>query len=141
MPLHDTTVFTDTVTIVVPIMSATKSFTRLAARATGVRALLGARQTFLRSTRRAYSDAPPAPKSSNTGLYVGLGAAAVIGAGGYFYWSGERPGIEAKVFQPKHQDYQNVYNEIARRLDENDNYDDGSYGPVLVRLAWHCSGT
>lgn len=20
-------------------------------------------------------------------------------------------------------------------------YDDGSYGPVLVRLAWHCSGT
>jgi cytochrome c peroxidase len=25
-------------------------------------------------------------------------------------------------------------------LEDND-YDDGSYGPTLVRLAWHCSGT
>jgi len=25
-------------------------------------------------------------------------------------------------------------------LDAED-YDDGSYGPTLVRLAWHCSGT
>ena len=24
---------------------------------------------------------------------------------------------------------------------EAEDYDDGSYGPVLVRLAWHCSGT
>ena len=24
---------------------------------------------------------------------------------------------------------------------DNDDYDDGSYGPTLVRLAWHCSGT
>lgn len=24
---------------------------------------------------------------------------------------------------------------------DNDDYDDGSYGPVLVRLAWHASGT
>jgi len=32
-------------------------------------------------------------------------------------------------------------NEVAARLEENDDYDDGSYGPVLVRLAWHCSGT
>ena len=29
---------------------------------------------------------------------------------------------------------------IAGVLD-NDDYDDGSYGPVLVRLAWHASGT
>ncbi|CAH0056168.1 unnamed protein product [Clonostachys solani] len=39
------------------------------------------------------------------------------------------------------EDYQQVYNEIARRLEENLDYDDGSYGPILVRLAWHASGT
>jgi cytochrome c peroxidase len=26
-------------------------------------------------------------------------------------------------------------------LEEKDDYDDGSYGPVLLRLAWHASGT
>ena len=26
-------------------------------------------------------------------------------------------------------------------MEEKDDYDDGSYGPVLVRLAWHASGT
>lgn len=34
-----------------------------------------------------------------------------------------------------------MYNEVASRLEEKDDYDDGSYGPVLVRLAWHASGT
>jgi cytochrome c peroxidase len=38
-------------------------------------------------------------------------------------------------------DYQEVYNEIASRLEEDYYYDDGSYGPILVRLAWHASGT
>lgn len=37
-------------------------------------------------------------------------------------------------------DYAAVRAAIAARLDADD-YDDGSYGPVLVRLAWHCSGT
>eukprot|EP00386_Alphamonas_edax_P005094 GDKI01016007.1.p1 GENE.GDKI01016007.1~~GDKI01016007.1.p1 ORF type:complete len:293 (+),score=30.13 GDKI01016007.1:62-880(+) len=36
-------------------------------------------------------------------------------------------------------DYQQVYNDIASILDEK--WDDGSYGPVLIRLAWHASGT
>lgn len=33
-----------------------------------------------------------------------------------------------------------MYAEIAAKLDSLD-YDDGSYGPLLVRLAWHASGT
>lgn len=37
-------------------------------------------------------------------------------------------------------DYAAVKAEIAERLD-NDDWDDGSYGPILVRLAWHASGT
>ena len=44
-------------------------------------------------------------------------------------------------FTPKKEDYQQVYNAIAKRLDEKEDYDDGSYGPVILRLAWHCSGT
>ncbi|OBZ82005.1 Cytochrome c peroxidase, mitochondrial [Choanephora cucurbitarum] len=38
-------------------------------------------------------------------------------------------------------DYQQVYNDIAELLDNDSDYDDGSYGPILLRLAWHSSGT
>jgi hypothetical protein len=37
-------------------------------------------------------------------------------------------------------DYNKVAQSIADILDNND-YDDGSYGPLFVRLAWHASGT
>lgn len=37
-------------------------------------------------------------------------------------------------------DYAAVKKAISDVLD-NDNYDDGSMGPLLVRLAWHTSGT
>lgn len=49
----------------------------------------------------------------------------------------EQKGEAAKNFKP---DYAAVRHAIADRL-EKDDYDDGSYGPILVRLAWHCSGT
>lgn len=72
---------------------------------------------------------------------------ALGGAGYYFYTQGNGSlysgsASETKgIFTPKQEDYQKVYNEIAARLEEKDDYDDGSYGPVLVRLAWHASGT
>ena len=37
-------------------------------------------------------------------------------------------------------DYVKVSEAVKKILDE-ENYDDGSIGPVLVRLAWHASGT
>jgi cytochrome c peroxidase len=69
------------------------------------------------------------------------------GAGYYFYTQGNGSLLSGSanetkgVFTPKFEDYQKVYNEIAQLLEEKDEYDDGSYGPVLVRLAWHASGT
>ena len=111
-----------------------------------LRAAPSARTAFLNSTRttfrRGYSSAAPPPKS-NTLIYLGglLGAA---GAGYYVY--GQSNGFSAAAapkgpFVPTFEDYQKVYNEIANRLEEKDDYDDGSYGPVLLRLAWHASGT
>lgn len=106
------------------------------------------RQTFQSSSRRGYADSA-APKSSNAALYWGLGVAAVGGAGAFYYFNNGgdthlkagSAGETRGVFTPKKEDYQNVYNAIAKALAEKDDYDDGSYGPVIVRLAWHCSGT
>lgn len=55
--------------------------------------------------------------------------------------AGDKGREAAADFVPEKKDYQRVYNMIAKLLDEKDEYDDGSYGPVLVRLAWHASGT
>lgn len=103
------------------------------------------RQTFRQQSRRGY--ASEAGKSSSSGIYWIAGLAAAGGAGYYAYTqsngsllsgsAGETKGI----FVPTQADYQKVYDEIAARLEEKDDYDDGSYGPVLVRLAWHASGT
>ena len=41
---------------------------------------------------------------------------------------------------PAATDYNAVAQSIADMLDNID-YDDGSYGPLFVRLAWHASGT
>lgn len=37
-------------------------------------------------------------------------------------------------------DWPQVYRDIAELLEDVD-YDDGSYGPLFVRLAWHAAGT
>lgn len=103
------------------------------------------RQTFRQQSKRGFASQPPS-SSSNTGLIIAAAALLVGGGATYYYVSGgslysgsakETTGI----FTPKFEDYQQIYNEIAARLEEKDDYDDGSYGPVLVRLAWHASGT
>lgn len=106
------------------------------------------RQTFQSSSRRGYASGS-AGKSSRLGLYVGISALLAAGGAGYYYVNNngaitlkEGSAKETKgIFTPTKDDYQKVYNEIAKALEEKDDYDDGSYGPVLLRLAWHCSGT
>ncbi len=137
--------------------SATRTFSRISPLNTLISSTVrssarGARFTLPRharqSTRRGYASGPSG-SSSKTGLYFGGAGLLAAGAGVYFYMnngsirnlkegsSKETPGI----FTPKQDDYQQVYNAIAKQLEERDDWDDGSFGPVIVRLAWHSSGT
>jgi cytochrome c peroxidase len=128
---------------------------RAALRTVSTRPFPTARQSF----RPARTYATEAPKSSSTSQGLLWGALGAIAAGGayYAYSQSQRPpgaaqdtsapepparGYSAKpkdAAPPTELDYQKVYNAIADVLDAE--YDDGSYGPVLLRLAWHCSGT
>lgn len=114
-----------------------RAATRIAARNTFATA--GPRAAFRQQGRRFYSSEPP-KSSGSSSIWIAAAAAAAGGAGYYFYSQGSKPSTP-QVFKPTKEDYQKVYNAIAARLEEKDDYDDGSYGPVLVRLAWHCSGT
>lgn len=110
--------------------------------------------------KRWNSSAPPpnsANASSKTGIYAGIGAATAIGAVAFYTMMSNGDGAAAKAknaaksgaqaakvaanFVPSKEDYQKVYNTIAEIMDDAGDYDDGSYGPVLLRLAWHSSGT
>lgn len=102
--------------------------------------------------RRTYASSSTSSSSRN-GVYWGIGLLAAGGAGYYFFAAnrgqgiqeslkeGSAPGTKTGILKPTREDYQKVYDEIAKRLAEYDEYDDGSYGPVILRLAWHCSGT
>jgi len=95
---------------------------------------------------------PPPPKSGSWTLPI-VGVVALAGAGGYYYVKqsgGITPASEFPVAAGKKGaeqigkvgDYQAVYNAVAEALEEGaDEYDDGSFGPVILRLAWHASGT
>ncbi|KAI5299591.1 hypothetical protein KEM56_003125 [Ascosphaera pollenicola] len=126
--------------------STSRTFARAFARASPARPSLRTtarfalpREAVRASSRRTYSTAPPTAKKSSCGLIWAAGAGA-LGAGAWWYYSNGGT-ANVKITTPAKQDYQNVYDEIAKLLVEEDDYDDGSYGPVLVRLAWHSSGT
>lgn len=123
--------------------SAARTFNRLAARTTIRNAFATApRQAFRQQGRRAYTTEKVNLQSNSKGLLFG-GAAAAAGALGYWYYTadGAPSAASAKIVNPTKEDFQRVYNQIAARLEEKDDYDDGSFGPVLLRLAWHASGT
>lgn len=109
--------------------SATSSFRSAAVRRTGRFALPA--QTLRASSRRGYSSEAGPEKSSSNGFYWGLGAVVVGGAGAFYYLNdGAFAETKSGPFVPTKEDYQKVYDEIARLLVEKDEYDDGSYGPV-----------
>ncbi|KAG4305701.1 hypothetical protein PORY_000611 [Pneumocystis oryctolagi] len=71
-----------------------------------------------------------------------LGVTAL--GGGYYYFKNNSELFESLVKKkPVKKDYEKVYREIAELMtsDEVEDYDDGSLGPILVRLGWHSSGT
>lgn len=105
-------------------------------------------QSFRFQSRRGYSTGGAGPAGSSKTLYWLFGLGAAAGVGGYAYTQYPDTGLTQnsagegpKIFKPTKEDYQKVYNHIAELLVEKDDYDDGSYGPVLVRLSWHASGT
>ncbi|KAF2848962.1 class II peroxidase [Plenodomus tracheiphilus IPT5] len=128
------------------LRTATPSFRTTATRSSA-RFVAPAQKTFGKQWQRGYAsgkeEGQDKYEGNPRGLIYGAGAllagAAVYGA---YTYNPELFGQESKkAFVPRFEDYQKVYNKIARLLEEKDDYDDGSYGPVLLRLAWHASGT
>ena len=66
--------------------------------------------------------------------------AVALSGGVAFVLHAANPTSDKKTVTPPKVDYNEVRKSIAALLDDND-YDDGSYGPVFVRLGWHASGT
>lgn len=85
---------------------------------------------------------PPAPKKGGNGALLAFLALAVAGGAGYAYQTGALDaylGVDpeeakkqktGKGWIPTQKDYQEVYNDIAAILEEDPDYDDGSYAPV-----------
>jgi len=91
--------------------------------------------------RRGYSNAAGSSSGgSSAGLFAGLAAATAAAAGGgyYLYSNGQLGLLNNKlatptILKPTKEDFQKVYNDIAELLEDND-YDDGSFGPVCPPL-------
>lgn len=94
------------------------------------------------------------PKVQRAGVPAGLIGVGVSAALGYYLYkefnigSGESASSSAaastgssKVAIQPAEYYAKVAKDIEELLESNPKYDDGSYGPLMVRLAWHASGT
>lgn len=88
------------------------------------------------AARRSYSSVPrPAAAKPKTGLYVGAATVLTGGLGYYLYTQGQLGPLSSSArsthLNRTKEDYQKVYNDVAELLENND-HDDGSYGPVLL---------
>ena len=93
------------------------------------------RQAFQRQARRGYASEAPKPSGgSNTALIGGIAAIALAGLG-YYATSGTPESLKqgsaaqgqqgSATFSPSREDYQKVYDFIAKKLIDEDDYDDG----------------
>lgn len=64
----------------------------------------------------------------------------VLSSGLIFILNASTKKEDEKKATPSKVNYDQVRKSIINLLDDN-NYDDGSYGPLFVRLGWHASGT
>ncbi|CAF4010227.1 unnamed protein product, partial [Rotaria magnacalcarata] len=77
----------------------------------------------------------------NFGRATSTGVATVALSGGIaFVLHASNAPSDKKLATSSKVDYNEVRKSIAALLDDN-NFDDGSYGPLFVRLGWHASGT
>jgi cytochrome c peroxidase len=90
---------------------------------------------------------PPPQRSSSTSLIL-TGIVAVAAGAGYFYYTKsdgasarESNSVAKTAVTATFEDYQKVYDTIAKKLEDEDEYEDGSYAPILLRIAWHSSGS
>lgn len=75
----------------------------------------------------------------NSAASTGVATLALSGGIAFVLHASTKP-TDNKLATPSKVDYNEVRKTIAALLDDND-YDDGSYGPLFVRLGWHASGT
>ncbi|KAJ0419809.1 heme peroxidase [Aspergillus carlsbadensis] len=92
-------------------------------------------------TRRARAPLPPLVRKGGRWAMLLAAGVAVGGAATFLFSRRQAPMRTEAPYIATKGDYQKVYNEVARLLAEMDEYDDGSYGPVVLRLSWHASGT